>query len=168
MKKISLKILLVSVSALAALVHTTTASAITPYIYQGLTLGGQASLNGQQNDASATDYYVATCSNDPATGTPTYQFGVALRTDSGTPLVSVQVVHLNLSNYQYTAMNATDPVNGDGNYSPAVLFPGGNGDYIVLVNKSGTGKVTYTLETGCATNGLTLMTGFGGVVAQDQ
>lgn len=168
MKNINLKTLLIAASALVAFGHIGTAAAITPLIFSNLSLGGQATLNGLPDDSSATDYYMVTCSNDPNTGTPTYQFGIALRTDSGAPLVSVQVVNLNLGNYNYTAMNATDPVNGDANFSPVILLPGGNGNYAVYVDKTGPGKVTYTLETGCVTNGLTQMTGFGGKVIQDQ
>ncbi|MCH2187032.1 hypothetical protein MK280_14290 [Myxococcota bacterium] len=61
------------------------------------------------------------------------------------PFVSVQIVRGS------AATNGTDPVDGDGDGSPAIFIDGGPGTYDVFVNKSGVGEEDWRLSLSCWT-----------------
>jgi hypothetical protein len=96
--------------------------------------------------AAATDYYQVTCSDDGA-GPPASLSMRVLDTSSAVvpPLLSVQVKRGTL------LANTTDPVDGDGAWSPLVAVNGGGGVYDVLVDKSAAGADAYTLDFHCVT-----------------
>lgn len=50
------------------------------------------------------------------------------------------------------AANTTDPVSGDGLFSPEVIVQGGNGVYQILVNKTNAGTRTFQVSYHCITS----------------
>lgn len=107
-------------------------------------------LNGSLGSgAGATDYYLITCSPDAGEDTNSLEARVKDNSPAAAPLVNVQVVRSRF------AANATDPSDGDATYSPNAKVNGGNGTYIVLVNKTAAGSESYSLEYHCkAANGV--------------
>ena len=49
------------------------------------------------------------------------------------------------------ALNITDPVSADSSYSDYIALPGGNGEYLMMVNKTGAGARNFDLEWHCMT-----------------
>ncbi|MDE2388565.1 MAG: hypothetical protein KGN35_05710, partial [Betaproteobacteria bacterium] len=49
------------------------------------------------------------------------------------------------------AINTTDPVSGDGNFSPEAKVHGGNGVYQLLVNKTNAGARSFIVSYHCMT-----------------
>lgn len=60
-------------------------------------------------------------------------------------LVNLQIIKGN------RAINTTDPVSGDANYSPEVRVHGGNGVYLLLVNKTKAGVRSFAVSYHCMT-----------------
>lgn len=107
-------------------------------------------LNGSLGSgAGATDYYLITCAPDAGENSSSLEARVKDNSPVAAPLVSVQVVRARL------AANATDLSDGNTTYSPNAKVNGGNGTYIVMVNKTTTGSESYSLEYHCkAANGV--------------
>lgn len=107
-------------------------------------------LNGSLGTgAGATDYYLVTCAPDAGENTSSLEARVKDNAPVVSPLISVQVVRASL------ASNATDLSDGNTTYSSLAKVNGGNGTYIVMVNKTASGAESYTLEYHCkAANGV--------------
>lgn len=60
-------------------------------------------------------------------------------------LVNLQIIKGN------RAISTTDPVSGDGNYSPEVKVQGGSGVYLLLVNKTKAGARSFAVSYHCMT-----------------
>lgn len=138
MKTTTLKNALLTASLLAAAGYSATAPAHT------------LNFKSLGKGAKATDTYEVTCSTDG--GGTSYRLVAEVRDDApvAAPSVSVQIIKGSV------ASNATDSVDGDGNYSPAASVTpnpanpnGGNGVYYVLVNKTKAGAENYSLEFHC-------------------
>lgn len=96
-------------------------------------------------EAGATDYYWVNCTTGDANAA---RLEVSIQsTTASSAKLSVQVQRKNI------AANATDPVGGDGVYSPTISVVGGDGVYDVIVDKAGSGSVNYALEYHCKTGG---------------
>jgi hypothetical protein len=102
--------------------------------------------------AGSTHYVGLICSTDGGYETDHLYMQLQVHTVGG-PLVSAQVVKGNV------ATNVTDPVNGDALPSPASRTRGGNGQYQVLINKSGPGAVTFGITVHCLDASGTIHTG---------
>jgi hypothetical protein len=111
--------------------------------------------------AGATHYFGVICSSDG--GYDTDHLLLHLETHgAGTALVSAQVVKGS------AAVSTTDPVNGDARPSPTVRLRGGNGQYQVLINKTGAGALSFTVTAHCLDVSGTQHTGTDAVVYQFQ
>ncbi|MGV3590487.1 MAG: hypothetical protein ACO1PZ_02285 [Gammaproteobacteria bacterium] len=51
------------------------------------------------------------------------------------------------------ALSISDPTSGDAGYSDYIALPGGNGEYIMMVNKTAAGARNFDLEWHCYTAG---------------
>lgn len=60
-------------------------------------------------------------------------------------LVNLQIIKGN------RAISTTDPVSGDANFSPEVKIHGGNGAYLLLVNKTKAGARSFAVSYHCIT-----------------
>ncbi|MBX9894316.1 MAG: hypothetical protein K2Y09_03935 [Nitrosomonas sp.] len=60
-------------------------------------------------------------------------------------LVNLQIIKGN------RAISTTDPVSGDANFSPEVKIHGGNGTYLLLVNKTKAGARSFAVSYHCIT-----------------
>jgi hypothetical protein len=109
-------------------------------------LASAHSLTGSLGAATgATDFYQVTCSDDKS-GPPSYLVtSIESTISAATPRISVQ------ARFNTSASNATDPINGDGNYSPSGKVTAGGGLYNVLIYKDGAGVQNYALEYHCLT-----------------
>ena len=105
-----------------------------------------ATLDARGNLVSATGLAVVTCFDD-GSGEPHHLF--AQIRDSSPPvdglLLSLQLLKGN------KAINSTDPISGDADYSPGVSLEGGPGVYHMMVNKTGAGPRTFDVIWHCRT-----------------
>lgn len=101
--------------------------------------------------AAFTGYALVTCSND---GNGDADNLTASIKDTSAPqrdpsqgdlLVNLQIIKGN------HAISTTDPVPGDGNFSPEVKVHGGNGVYQLLVNKTKAGARSFIISYHCMT-----------------
>lgn len=60
-------------------------------------------------------------------------------------LVNLQIIKGN------RAISTTDPISGDANFSPEVKVHGGNGAYLLLVNKTKAGARSFAVSYHCIT-----------------
>lgn len=60
-------------------------------------------------------------------------------------LVNLQIIKGN------RAISTTDPISGDANFSPEVKVHGGNGTYLLLVNKTKAGARSFSVSYHCMT-----------------
>ena len=111
--------------------------------------------------AGATHYFGVICSSEGGNDTDHLFLELRTTTPNG-PLVSAQVVK------DGVATNTTDPVGGDAAFSPASRTRKGNGLYQVLINKSGAGAATFTVNAHCLDATGTQHTGTDGLVYQYQ
>ena len=51
-----------------------------------------------------------------------------------------------------TALSISDEISGDASYSDYIALPGGNGEYIMMVNKTAAGARHFDLEWHCYTS----------------
>lgn len=95
---------------------------------------------------SFTGYALVTCFDD---GNGSADHLVASIRDTSPPqanlLVNLQIIKGN------RAISTTDPVSGDTNASPEVSVQGGNGVYLLLVNKTGAGARSFLVSYHCMT-----------------
>jgi hypothetical protein len=125
---------LAGAALLAALAHAAPAAAL-------MQSGSLAS------EASDTDFYQVTCSNDGSGAPASLVAQVLDAAPVAAPLVSVQTQ----KTLPAVATNATDAVDGDAGASPSVALNGGAGTYDVFVDKSAAGAESYTLTVQCMT-----------------
>lgn len=108
------------------------------------TAGAETYTGSLGSDAGAVDVKQVTCATTDAGAT--YRLAIEVKsTTASAPLVSAQAVK------GEKASNTTDPTSGDSDPSSTAYVAGGNGDYYVIVNKSGSGSADYTLKTECQT-----------------
>ncbi|MGH9894051.1 MAG: hypothetical protein ACREA0_19150 [bacterium] len=115
----------------------------------------------------ATDVYSVTCSNEEGGDTATFRLAARVRDEPPPrkPLLSVTIAKGG------TEVRVTDR-NGDGNrrYSPWAYVDGGNGNYRMIVTKSGKGAELYSVEFHChgpSSSGY-ILTGSDVVITQNQ
>jgi len=135
MKNKALKILFVTVSCLGALGFSAMVSAHE---------SGTRSLG---NAAGATDFYQVSCFDD-GDGPADYlevQLQDLAPKPTPDPMISIQVIK------GLKAANTTDQVDGDAALSPLIQLHGGNGTYLVTVDKTKAGKENYQFTYHCMT-----------------
>lgn len=137
MKLESMKVALVAAPLLAAAGHSSMCWAHN----------AGATLDARGNLVSATGLAQVTCFDD-GSGEPHHLF-TQIR-DSSPPvdglLLSIQLLKGN------KAINSTDPISGDPDYSPGVSLDGGPGVYYMMVNKTGAGPRTFDVIWHCRTS----------------
>ncbi len=105
-----------------------------------------ATMDPEGNIASFTGYAQVTCFND---GSGPANRLVASVQDTSLPqanlLVNLQIIKGG------SAISTTDPVSGDGVPSPEVSVAGGEGVYLLLVNKTGPGPRSFIVSYHCMT-----------------
>ena len=105
-----------------------------------------ATMDPDGNVASFTGYALVTCFDD---GNGSADHLVASVRDTSPPqanlLVNLQIIKGN------SAISTTDFVSGDTNSSPEVSVQGGNGVYLLLVNKTGAGARSFLVSYHCMT-----------------
>lgn len=133
MKNKSLKLLFASVSGLGALAFAAMASAHE---------SGTRSLG---NAVGATDLYQVSCFDDGNGAAERLEVQLQDLAPKPTPdpLISIQVIK------GTKAANSTDQVDGNAAYSPLIAVHGGNGTYLVSVNKTKAGKENYQFSYHC-------------------
>jgi len=121
-----------------------TASFLIALGYGGATLA-HSKAGALGSEASATDVYRVTCSND-GSGAP-HHLMTQVRDNSPVkpPLVSV------VTTKGGSSTTSTDPVDGNSAYSPEKELNKGSGVYIVNIKKSKAGAENYTLQYHCET-----------------
>ena len=107
-----------------------------------------ATMDPNGTVATFTGYALVTCFDD---GNGPADNLVASVKDTSLPqdnlLVNLQIIRGDF------AVNTTDPVSGDGNFSPEVRIHGGNGVYQLLVNKTNAGARSFIVSYHCMTAG---------------
>ena len=107
-----------------------------------------ATMDPNGTTAAFTGYALVTCFDD---GNGPADYLVASVKDTSPPqdklklLVNLQIIKGN------HAINTTDTVSGDGNFSPEVKVHGGNGVYLLLVNKTNAGARSFLVSYHCMT-----------------
>lgn len=105
-----------------------------------------ATMDPNGSVAAFTGYALVTCFDD---GNGPADNLVASIKDTSAPqdnlLVNLQIIKGN------HAISTTDPVSGDGNFSPEVRVHGGNGVYQLLVNKTKAGARSFIVSYHCIT-----------------
>jgi hypothetical protein len=116
------------------------------YPSAGLTHSAGATLDANGTTLSATGLAAIACFDD-GSGEP-HQLFAQIR-DLSEPvdglLLNVQLLKGN------KATNSTDPISGDGEYSPGVVLEGGPGIYYIMVNKTGPGPRAFDVVWHCET-----------------
>ncbi|SFE54338.1 hypothetical protein [Nitrosomonas sp. Nm166] len=102
--------------------------------------------------ASFTGYALITCTSDESGTIPTDYLEASIK-DTSAPVENL------LTNLQLIkgdrAISISDPIAGDANPSPIVILQGGNGVYLILVNKTGAGVRSFEVDYHCkAANGV--------------
>lgn len=107
---------------------------------------GSAVMDSEGIAPNFTGYAIVTCENE---GDAPTDHLFATITDLSPPvpnlLVNLQIIKGDL------AVSTTDPVSGDANPGPEVRLQGGNGVYLVLVNKTNAGARAFKLSYHCQT-----------------
>ncbi|MBK6957853.1 MAG: hypothetical protein IPH22_05215 [Nitrosomonas sp.] len=105
-----------------------------------------ATMDPNGNVANFTGYARVTCFDD---GNGSADYLMASIKDTSLPqdnlLVNLQIIKGD------QAISTTDPVSGDGNFSPTVSVHGGNGVYLLLVNKTAAGARSFLVSYHCVT-----------------
>jgi hypothetical protein len=107
-----------------------------------------ATMDPNGTVAAFTGYALVTCFDD---GNGPADNLVASVKDTSLPQDNL-LVNLQIIKGDY-AINTTDPVSGDGNFSPEVRVHGGNGVYQLLVNKTNVGARSFIVTYHCMTAG---------------
>ena len=98
--------------------------------------------------ASFTGFAMITCTSSGSV--PTDYLEASIRDDSLPQdglLVNLQLIHVGSGINR--AISTTDPVSGDGKFSPDVKLHGGNGTYLLLVNKTAAGARSFLVSYHC-------------------
>lgn len=116
--------------------------------YVGITSAHDAgaTMDPHGSVASFTGYALVTCFND---GNGDADHLVSSIKDTS-PHHDNLLVNLQIIKGSH-AISTTDPVSGDGNFSPEVSVHGGNGVYFLLVNKTAEGARSFVVSYHCMT-----------------
>jgi hypothetical protein len=114
-----------------------------------------ATMDPNGNVAGFTGFALVSCTS--AGNVPTAFLEASIK-DTSPPqanlLVNLQIIHV--GNNFNRAISTTDPVSGDADFSPAVSMHGGNGTYLLLVNKTAAGARSFIVSYHCkAADGIT-------------
>lgn len=123
------------------------------------------SLNGTLGaDAAATDVIETVCFDNGSGAPQSLVVQVRDNAPGAAPQLSVQAQRGG------QLVNSTDTTNADAVYSPAVAVNGGSGAYDVLVDKTGAGAKSYSVNYHCYTgpDGTGVHAGTNATVVQDQ
>lgn len=105
-----------------------------------------ATMDPSGTVATFTGYALVTCFDDG--NGPADNLTASVK-DTSLPhenlLVNLQIIKGN------RAISTTDPVSGDGSFSPEVRVHGGNGVYLLLVNKTSAGARSFLVSYHCIT-----------------
>lgn len=105
-----------------------------------------ATMDPNGTVATFTGYALVTCFDDGSG--PADNLTASVK-DTSLPhenlLVNLQIIKGN------RAISTTDPVSGDGSFSPEVRVHGGNGVYLLLVNKTSAGARSFLVSYDCIT-----------------
>ncbi|OQW84040.1 MAG: hypothetical protein BVN30_04310 [Proteobacteria bacterium ST_bin16] len=105
-----------------------------------------ATMDPNGTVATFTGYALVTCFDDG--NGPADNLTASVK-DTSLPhenlLVNLQIIKGN------RAISTTDPVSGDGSFSPEVRVHGGNGVYLLLVNKTSAGARSFLVSYHCIT-----------------
>lgn len=116
------------------------------YAQLGAAHEGSAVMDSEGIAPNFTGYAIVTCENEG--DTPTDHLFATI-TDLSPPvpnlLVNLQIIKGDL------AVSTTDPISGDANPGPEARLHGGNGVYLVLVNKTNAGARAFKLSYHCQT-----------------
>lgn len=108
----------------------------------------RATLDADGTKASFTALARVTCFND---GNGNAALLMARVRDNSAPIhglmVNVQIVKGN------AALSISDEISGDASYSDYIALPGGNGEYVMMVNKTAAGPRDFDIEWHCVTAG---------------
>jgi hypothetical protein len=107
-----------------------------------------ATMDPNGTIANFTGFAVIACTSSGSV--PTDYLEASIRDDSLPQdglLVNLQLIHVGGGINR--AISTTDPVSGDGNFSPAVKLHGGNGTYLLLVNKTDAGARKFLVSYHC-------------------
>ena len=124
--------------------------------YAGLSSAHDAGATMDPNGSvpGFTGYAAVTCTNSG--DIPTDRLVASIKDTSppqGNLLVNLQIIK---GSSPGSAISTTDPVPGDADFSPSVAVHGGNGVYLLLVNKTGAGARSFIVSYHCvAADGLT-------------
>lgn len=114
--------------------------------YAGLSSahGGGATMDPEGISPTFTGLAQITCSS---TGSEPTDHLLARIRDNSAPVHGLLV---NLQLYKGSkAVNITDTVSGDANFSPFISLQGGNGVYYLMINKTDAGARAFDLEWHC-------------------
>jgi len=119
----------------------------TGYVASSNAHDAAAEMDPNGNVASFTGYAQVTCFDD---GNGPADYLEATIEDTSKVLVENLLVNLQLIKGE-RAISISDPIAGDGNPSPIVILQGGNGVYLILVNKTGAGARSFGVDYHCKT-----------------
>jgi hypothetical protein len=106
----------------------------------------RATLDPAGNRATFTGMARITCFNDGNGNAASLVARIRDNSDSIHGLmVSLQLVK------DRAALSISDEISGDAAYSDYIALPGGNGEYLMLVNKTAAGPRSFDLEWHCLT-----------------
>jgi hypothetical protein len=131
MKKTLLKKVLITLPLLISVMYVGVASAHDIY---------DAALG---EPAAATDMYQVSCDDEGGIASDHIYLEIRAKSNVGGLKVSAQLFK------DGTAFNTTDATSGDQVYSPGITFKGGDGSYILTVDKSAAGVATYDIVYHC-------------------
>ncbi len=123
---------------------------ISALTFSGLSSAHEAgaTMDPAGTSASFTGFAVVSCTNEG--NLPTSYLEASIK-DNDLPqdnlLINLQVFHLGSGINR--AVNTTDPISGDDQFSPTVKVEAGNGTYYLIVNKTGVGPRSFTVTYHC-------------------
>jgi hypothetical protein len=126
----------------SALLAATLATGAVP----ALADSAHATLDAAGTRAVFTGMARVTCFNDGNGNAATLVARIRDNSDSIHGLmVNLQLIKAS------TALSISDEISGDAAYSDYISLPGGNGEYLMLVNKTAAGRRNFDLEWHCMT-----------------
>jgi hypothetical protein len=127
--------------------------ALTSPLLLALDNTGSALAHGQVgslgDDPTATDLYSVLCFTEANLTTHHLLAQVKDDLPRKPPKLNIQILRSDLATP--IAANSTDNIDGDDIYSPEIKAAGGNGKYLVVVDKTAAGSENYTILFHCQT-----------------
>lgn len=124
-----------------------TASLLSAIVVSTVATAHESGVKSLGSGSGATDFYQVSCFND-GSGDASFlevQLQDLAPKPSPDPLISIQVIK------GIKAANATDLVDGDTGLSKIIQLKGGNGTYLILVDKTRAGGENYQFTYHCET-----------------